>query len=809
MTAVVHYIRSSEQEATRKCPNQPCLTIQEYAERASMFFTSESEFVLMPGHHSLGTLITIENVSDITILGNNGSSLSCMDISCFQCANITNLRIQGVIFLLGLGSNESSSAVLVHESENVTILNSTFRGAGEVIGSAFMFSPMLITDTQITISQCVFEINSATFGGALFVSRSSATLNGNLFIGNKAHIDGGAVYCQTSIINLVETVGNVFLENSAEQNGGALYCRNCTVNISTDDTLELKDAQFLPQKPMCTDFSGNFAGSFGGAVYLNSSFLSLSGTNITFENNFASLGGAVYIIKSTVTSSTRHLMFCGNTASQIGGAIDIGISSVMLGGNDTTQYFLDNHSHGGSAGAIGCFYGNVEIRGRSIFTGNSAFIYGGALWVIAGHFSLSGSVLFSKNQAQNGGALNAGFEAHVLLNGSAVDFVGNSATVMDGGAISLTYSQLVMGADEVNFLDNSAVDTGGGISTNNGSSLVSVSKQLMFERNSAGKLGGGILSRRSVDFRLMSAVFLNNTAYSTGAALRTEREKVWLGNVTFISNSNTSLFALSSQITFNGDATFSGNSGIIGGGMGLQSSTVYFMSSADCTSNKGVRGGAINAYESEIFFNGAAPLFSLNTALRYGGGLYSVTSDITINRHTIVVFTNNTAENGGAIYFDGSSILRLEPFSTLTTSNNRASGYGGAIYHEDTVTLYQCEFELNQGRDGWIQVHDGRIQYLPRCFVELKESANTSNSFSIISHHDSAGKDGSFLYGGLLDRCRMSVGFILLQELIEVGTVPRVLLERNVLQINGTDNTTEKVTSEPYLLCFCGNGQKI
>lgn len=118
-------------------------------------------------------------------------------------------------------------------------------------------------------------------------------------------------------------------------------------------------------------------------------------------------------------------------------------------------------------------------------------------------------------------------------------------------------------------------------------------------------------------------------------------------------------------------------------------------------------------------------------------------------------------------------------------SHNHASEYGGAIYHEDTPTPFQCSLEWS--------FHFEKSK-LPYCFIQFKSPLVIHGGLkSLTADHNSAGKGGSVIYGGLLDRCRMDGPVSILKPLVH--------LQRE--HFDFYNNPVFSITSQPYRLCFC------
>lgn len=174
-------------------------------------------------------------------------------------------------------------------------------------------------------------------------------------------------------------------------------------------------------------------------------------------------------------------------------------------------------------------------------------------------------------------------------------------------------------------------------------------------------------------------------------------------------------------------------------------SKLLFVGITQVLNNSGSLGGALHLSYATVSFSGIT-LFAKNMAERNGGAIYALSTNITFGG--TVDFTANSAQNGGGMYFKTSSYLTLEPNTNITSSFNHASKFGGGIYHEDIVTPSQCQYSK-----------ESEYQELPKCFIQLNIPLSISkrpiDDIKLSSYHDIANKDGSFIYGGLLDRCRL------------------------------------------------------
>jgi predicted outer membrane repeat protein len=122
---------------------------------------------------------------------------------------------------------ESGGGINIDTKNNVTISNSILREntAHNMLGGA-IYS---LGSSNVTIMDCIFSSNHAdTYGGAIVLYNSSATITNCLFIGNSAWIGGGIQF-----INAVCSLSNcTFNANTATQQGGALSTENSTITIT-------------------------------------------------------------------------------------------------------------------------------------------------------------------------------------------------------------------------------------------------------------------------------------------------------------------------------------------------------------------------------------------------------------------------------------------------------------------------------------------------------------------------------------------------------------------------------------------------
>ena len=256
---------------------------------------------------------------------------SSTKLSDIQISNNT-ASIAGVILLYGgnitsnglsLASNIASTAVVALTSceasfiGNTTLTNnkgsfyavaSTVRLEGNVSVSNNMPSHNQIIPLQeggaVTSFQSSVQVNgvlslinnSADNGGAMFISESRFSVNGDIMISkNKAKQSGGGIHLYQSRLNIQGTCS--ISNNIASQGGGGIYAISSTVT--------LEDRQ-CSQTVTSLTFHSNQA-KHGGAFFLSTNtrvyalLIASSVHQIHFIENTADYGGALYVEDQTNT----------------------------------------------------------------------------------------------------------------------------------------------------------------------------------------------------------------------------------------------------------------------------------------------------------------------------------------------------------------------------------------------------------------------------------------------------------------------------------------------------------------------------
>ena len=528
------------------CPQQPCHTLEHYAQSWQLYLTSNTIVQFLPGEHVLEgdwNELSVENVSNLTLIGSDGvifdssplgMPMATSMVSCrrgktlFSYANVTELFIARLIFSecgkagAAFFLNKVSNLVL----ESVIIQNSTGTGlvgrnlAKSLIHhSTFMFSQATSAfpwsgNIMILYEKCSEMIETYTLN-----ITSSWILFGNAT--TEAIGKGGlSLLVDQSCHNVKVHIHNTTLKENMGRNM-LLLLNGFAHNIITitDSHLEQGymsytgggmliithyNASQVPQQVESnhvninnTKFTGNHADS-GGAM----SILPCTGTELhingsRFQNNVAHNGGHIAIILASRTCANmkitinNSLFEDGNATGSGGGVVLIGRrgDSQCTNGNYITisnTQFVANHAEwiGGAVALWGCIGDELYIDESAFYNNTAAF--GG------GHIELE----LTSNHVQFIVVNNSHFESgKAWAGGGILVFVGGSCT-----SVSSTIHKYVYIMNS-NICRNVADFAGGGIAIQFKQSCFAINvliHSISLLRNTATNLTGGNVYLQSI-----------------------------------------------------------------------------------------------------------------------------------------------------------------------------------------------------------------------------------------------------------------------------------------------------------------------
>ena len=708
-------------------------------------------------------------------------------------------------------SGESGGGIVavrstVHCSGSISFVNNKGDNYG---GGIFADGSNVSGDGEI-----IFAYNSAEMGGGVSsVSESNLVFSGNITItGNSASHGGGMVILQSNL----DSSGNIaFVANYALDGGGGLATMGSTINF--DGT---------------SSFIDNIAVYDGGSVYAESgSDMSFKGIS-TFFRNSAYNGGGICIKRDCSLNIHEGLIsFENNSAEYTGGGISVWYSTVLCEGN--TKFINNSAEFGGGVSGVGS---NLIFSGSISFTSNKA-TSGGGIFVQGSSLNCAQHIIFAMNLAEYYGGGIMASNSSVICEGIC-SFVNNSAEY-GGGGVSLGNSTVLYEGNST-FINISA-GYGGGIYATDESNLMFTGNVTFFS-NRATYAGGGIHVQNSV----MSccegnSTFINNSAeYGGGVSSSNGSVLTWNGVTIFRSNSalhGAGMHIEDSGHSFEGHICFRNNSGTFGGGIMLMNGVVNVEADGilELVNNLAIAGGAIlgtmgtnltakgncTFTNNTASYSGGAVMIDSGSSMtlsgynrlvdnsaEYGGGMHLINSSLTLMGTT--VFQTNTATSGGGVHgtmatitingnttFDrnsatwnggglsisGNSKCLLAVKEMLYFTGNHAEQYGGAVFIADDPFVY-CSTAA-----GW--------NFWGQCFFLFPEWDENSADICCITANNTAGKAGGVLYGGMIDRCRLT------PETLNPGQVVD-----EIFDITEHSPGISVISSDPYQVCPCSNSEQ-
>ena len=667
---------------------------------------------------------------------------------------------------------------------------------------------------KVSVNGSELDGNSATVGGVMYSYESTAVIHQSIIRRSMA-LNGGVIDTLLSNITLIRTAIN----NNTATSTGVFTCSEssnfllvqCDLNNNTANTRILQCSN--SNVTVADSLGYGNKGSRGGLLYLFNGHVSIinSQVNNSRADNKNS-GGVLYASRCTV--HIHDSLFHNNTATDEGGVLYSINSKVTI----ETSHFSENVGvfNGGSI----CSIRDVITVYRSVFFDCSSLV-GGAIYSNLGNISVDGTE-FVANGAMWGGAIDS-FASTVEITRCEFDgnvvFSGGGALRSDRGAITIRRSC---------FTNNTASRFGGALHLFNCSVTVRKSE---FYVNEAPE--GSVLYSVENTILAVSLAIANNTAENFGTFYLFE-SRILLSETTFSSNVG-SLFATDSSVNFTDVNTFDSNSHFQtsvsnfeeGGALTVYQSTVFFDGTIKFESNQAESGGAIHSTESTLSVVGTVTIAG-NTAARNGGGVYlSQSRAFCEPNSTFWIVKNSASQRGGGVHAAGSSIQIIVTASeTLLTIEDNEAMQGGGLSLESNAKLYIVKREDFRQPSAAVRLTHNTADYGGALYVNDETNAATCETpstecffqvlgihrlvlpdINTISMHISenvARISGRTLYGGLLDRCRVS-------PLAEVHN-RNPDINRRFYQYNGSGldyfhdsvvTAPDAISSDPVQVCFC------
>lgn len=211
-----------------------------------------------------------------------------------------------------------------------TIIQTIFDSNSSLFDGGSISERTEVGESNITITDCVFNNNIASNGGgAIIIYSNQATglfsveINGTIFTQNQA-VDyaGGAIFNQAQAGENYLKINNCeFTDNVAGSSGGAIF--NYANLVTSELEIDVDSSSF----------ERNTSGDYGGAISLQSDTITLLSrfNHCEFNDNKAIIsgGGLCYFTFSEFSSIEAEILNC----SFLGNKADVGGGLTMTSGN--------------------------------------------------------------------------------------------------------------------------------------------------------------------------------------------------------------------------------------------------------------------------------------------------------------------------------------------------------------------------------------------------------------------------------------------------------------------------------------------
>lgn len=538
---------------------------------------------------------------------------------------------------------------------------------------------------------------NATNGGILAVTGTGRlTLDDVLVTDGTASRSGGNIYVSSagSSPGLLQLINDTSVYRGAASDGGAVALLN---------------AQFIIDDGNVGVSSNNgfsTASNDGGGIHADSSMITMnSSQSRVIWNESGRYGGGLYAIDSTIDIDQSVLS--NNTAMTSGGGMYLSGGSLILRGAtmESNSATVSATNQGGGAlyfggdafaqirdtdfianiaqnagGAIMSSQGTLlQILENSSFVGNTAF-FGGAINT-QGELLL-GNVLIDGNSAtQSGGGVYCFTCAKLTINDSSV-IRGNSAK-SGGGVNVFGTADTVVNIRRTTFSQNmstsldSGFGNGGGINMTRGVLDISDSR---FEQNSAAQNGGGLFAKGTADDPL--AIALDEVEFTANVTTGSTTNQ---GGAGAVFERADPLELVDSLFELNGSHN-------IGGAAMIIDSDNVHISNAMFRQNTGSVGGGLYSLRSDLLVDKQS-LFEANVATLSGGGMYATGSNVnTLLRNVDVA--GNQATFGAGMYLSSNHYELLN----VHISSNVAETNGGGVLINNSIGRISSEIGQSAGR---------------------------------------------------------------------------------------------------------------
>ena len=597
--------------------------------------------------------------------------------------------------------------------------------------------------------EAYFKNNMARNGGGMFITNNSNVYfdkNSSVeFSQNLAHDSGGAIFLSNnSTVSLAKT--SSFMNNQANDGGAIALYNNAHINSNHSGYSSVHgDALFSDNRANSggaisiksystvtfgsnSTFVNNRANK-GGAITLhdNCDITNEEKSIIRFENNAAlETGGALHLSEYSETSFVQNsdIIFDTNSASSSDGAVIFSesYSKVTYQGKSTVAFY-NNSPHNGTLYSISNSFVTITQYANVTFNDQTS------QWYYGNRFTESNDVIIDVD----GIVQCSDYREYYICSDNQTCSCKHIEDISNNSEVSITDDLIIDSPINLEMLENisfigfnNPTITGelrfmscrilkikdltweqpSRINSRLNSSLTfSHVYDIMVSNCSFQNLIGQVISLSSVSGYVnithcnfkhnkdgMSEQNINDALIYYKPDDTDNTTMFTIENSSFNDNEYSSLIFLEpsskkSDHVVVSDSLFTDNQGhcIYGNYQNL-----YIKKTVLFTNNKAQSGAGIYITNNSniTFCDNSNVTFHHNQAENNrGGAIFVDNSDIVIQNGSRLQFSNNEADQGGAVYSTNTSIIILEETSTMELSENTAAQNGGAIYLETNCKI--------------------------------------------------------------------------------------------------------------------------
>ena len=650
---------------------------------------------------TVGTGCTYSNIQAAVDAANDGDTIQVRAVT-YTGSNATVNIIDKSLIILGGYEADCST-----KSQNRTILNaagqsdSVFEITDNVGGMTSVIGSIEITNGEddadygggveitgqisnpvsVIITNDIIKNNESARGGGIYTKNAEVEIIGSMLIYNNTAIidgtdtgNGGGIYCENSLLSMTGTDIGWAFGNMANNHGGGVYLDNCDLILDAEDgnssaLIRLNTA------------SGN-----GGGVYAtNNSRIDLHGDRASISSNNAHNGGGLYLAGNTkLYGDNGNITY--NNASLFGGGFYLIDSGTLLD--------MDRGNSYACSGKCSQLSNNQAEFGAAGYTKENTFVAIDNSWIEGNNAVTRGSAFDTR------GSLD--IADSMILNQYSDAATVPLISIIDG-ATTIKFSTF---ANNLNNTAGTATDMIE-LSVNSSGSLVfdsNVSWQNQYSslysadsgqttsiENNVGEgfPGGSNLSVYPVFLSGSYHISPNSPAVDFGnnsiaSSLDIDKETRPLG-----AGPDAGADETHARIGFSGGScTYNSISEAIAA---ATDGEVIFISPGNYIENPGIIDKSLSFFPGNDLCNGhmqnptSQPVTIDGSDLfRNQGGLFEITNTSLVSFNNITL-QNARANYGGIISVENGSSLNLYD---VHISSGKASEYGGGIYTEGTVNLF-------------------------------------------------------------------------------------------------------------------------